>query len=175
LAWLATFYVELDDFEAAHRALNEVLAIRIKLHGEQDYRSADARHALAEAELRSQLSQADRKELIEADHESLAAADRSIPAAESLKSATRSYEIRRRLLGPEHPLVARSLRWQGLAYQRLGQLDRAESSLRESMAVSTRARPARAGLASGAIARRRRASGPSYVFDARTRNRLSLT
>jgi CHAT domain-containing protein len=131
LNWLATFYVEVDDFKSARRVLDEALAIRIKLHGEKDYRTADARRAVAEADLRSRMTPAERKELVEADHESLAGADRSVAAAASLKAATHSYEIRRRLLGPEHPLTARSLRWQGLAYQRLRQFDKAESSLRE--------------------------------------------
>ncbi|HET6323185.1 MAG TPA: CHAT domain-containing tetratricopeptide repeat protein [Planctomycetaceae bacterium] len=132
LTWLATFYVEVDDFKSARPVLDEVVAIHLKLHGEKDYRTADARRAVAEADLRSRLTPAERKELVEADHESLTGADRSIAPADSLKSATHSYEIRRRLLGPGHPLVARSLRWQGLAYQRLRQFDRAESSLRES-------------------------------------------
>jgi CHAT domain-containing protein/tetratricopeptide (TPR) repeat protein len=131
LTWLASFYVELDDFKSARRALEEALAIRLKLHGEKDYRTADARRALAEADLRSRLTPAERQELVEADRESLASTDRSLAAADTLKFATHAYETRRRLLGAEHPLTARSLRFQGLAHQRLRQFDRAESSLRE--------------------------------------------
>ncbi len=138
LGWLGSFYVEVDDLDAARRVLQEAFAIRSKLHGEKDYQTADVRRDLADVDLRARLTPAERRELIDADHDSLAAADRSIPAADAVKAATRSIEIRKRLLGPEHPLVARSLRWQGLAYQRLGKLDRAEASLQESVTIRTK-------------------------------------
>ena len=42
LAWLAGVYAEREDFAAAREARREVLALRVKLHGEEHWQVTDA-------------------------------------------------------------------------------------------------------------------------------------
>ena len=56
LEWLAEVYVEREDFAAARKARQEVLALRVKLHGEKHWQVTDARLALADVERLAALS-----------------------------------------------------------------------------------------------------------------------
>jgi CHAT domain-containing protein/tetratricopeptide (TPR) repeat protein len=135
LVWLGTFYVDQDDLEAARRVCKEALAIRVKLLGEKHDLTSDARRELADVDLRSRLTPAERRELIEADHEHQTAADRTAPDASALKSAHRSLNIRRRLLGSEHPLVASSLNVLGEIEKESHQFRQAESDLKQALTI----------------------------------------
>ena len=136
LVWLGTFYVDQDDLlESVRCVFKEALTIRIKLLGEKHDLTGDARRELANVDLRSRLTPAERQELIEADHETQTAADRIAPDVNALKAAKRSLEIRRLLLGSEHPLVASSLNVLGEIEKESGQFRQAESDLKQALTI----------------------------------------
>ena len=56
LEWLAKVYIEREDFAAARKARQEVLALRGKLHGMKPWQVTDARLALADVERLAALS-----------------------------------------------------------------------------------------------------------------------
>ena len=56
LEWLAQVYIEREDFAAARKARQEVLALRGKLHGMKPWQVTDARLALADVERLAALS-----------------------------------------------------------------------------------------------------------------------
>jgi hypothetical protein len=63
LAYLAEMYQQREDFPAAQKARQEVLAIREKLHGAADWRVTDARLELEDLERWARLSAAQRDAL----------------------------------------------------------------------------------------------------------------
>jgi CHAT domain-containing protein/tetratricopeptide (TPR) repeat protein len=134
LVWLGSFYVNQDDLDSARRVFKEALAIRIKLLGEKHDLTGDARRELADVDVRSRLTRAERLELIEADHESLAA-DNRVPSADDLKAAIRADEIRRRILGPDHLQTASSLNLLGEIERGLNRFSQAESDFERALTI----------------------------------------
>ncbi len=66
LAMLARRYQARQDFATARKALQEVVTIRVQLHGAEDWRVTDARLALEDLGLREKLEPAQRARLVEA-------------------------------------------------------------------------------------------------------------
>ena len=57
----------------------------------------------------------------------------------------RGLVIQRKLLPPDHPTIANTLRATALAHKQMGHVDEAESSTKEATAVSRRSQSACAG------------------------------
>src|SRR5438552_5096886 len=66
LEQLAEMHEQREDFAAARKARQEVLAIRTKLHGEKHWRVTDARLALTHVDLLAKLTPEQRQEVNEA-------------------------------------------------------------------------------------------------------------
>ena len=133
--WALSTLIRTIFWNLAHRVFKEALTIRIKLLGEKHDLTGDARRELANVDLRSRLTPAEHQELIEADYETQTAADRIAPDVNALKAAKRFFEIRRLLLGSEHPLVASSLNVLGKIEKESGQFRQAESDLKRALTI----------------------------------------
>ncbi len=67
LEWLAGMHQQRDDFAAARKARQEVLTIRVKLHGAEHWKVTDARLALADVEGLGRMTASQRQRLAEAE------------------------------------------------------------------------------------------------------------
>ncbi len=136
LIWTCSVSARSRRTSSTRRAhVQEAVRVNIALHGEDYYHTADMRRKLEEIELRSRLGPADRKELVEADLAAHWAAEPVVRFADELKYAKRAYDIRKRLLGPEHPLTVKSLRRLGEAHEDLSQYAEAQRCLEESVRI----------------------------------------
>lgn len=135
--WLVSAYLQEGDFTRARKAAEQALFISGKLHGESDWRTSDARRALAEVDRRSRLTQQDSQELV--------AAERMSSQAEGLYQKGSSREafalmqnvlgVRQRILGSEHPDTATSLFDLAVLYVSSGEYAKAEPLHREALAI----------------------------------------
>jgi hypothetical protein len=125
---LAGLYEEREDFAAARTARREVLKIRVSLHGEQDWRAADARRALVDLDRLAKMTPEQRRSLTEARRadeqvEQLYAAGKY---TECLPLVRRALEIRKQIMGEGHPHYAASLNTLGQLYHATGDYAKAE-------------------------------------------------
>jgi CHAT domain-containing protein len=120
----------------------EVLAASLKVQGEKHWRTTEARVALADLELLGKLAPAERASLFEAERDVADASAagqfpdrlRRFYEAEARRAET-ALELRRRLLGAEHPKTAAALRAVGLLSQRLGRREEARVQIEKSLSV----------------------------------------
>jgi CHAT domain-containing protein/Tfp pilus assembly protein PilF len=137
LQFLAELHEEQEDFAAARKARQEVLAIQTKLRGADHWQVTDARLALEEVERLARLAPADRRRLAEAEQ----AADQVAPlyrqgkTGEALGLAQKALEIRKQVLGEHHPDVARSLNNLAFLYHFQGDYAQAEPLFRQALAI----------------------------------------
>jgi CHAT domain-containing protein/Tfp pilus assembly protein PilF len=138
---LAGLHEEREDFPAARTARQEVLKIQIRLHGEQDWRAADARRALADLDRLAGMAPEQRRRLAEArraDEE----AERFSEAgkyAQALTPARKAVEVKKQLLGEEHPDYANSLSNLARMYQDMGNYAQAEPLFQRAREIWKRA------------------------------------
>ena len=124
-----------EDFTSALAARKESLLIQSKLYGDKSWRVTDARLAVEDMEIRSRLSPQQRRELTEAAQVVLQAqalrqkgeAEKAIPLA------ARALQIRKRLLGNEHPETASSYAWLGTLSLLIGKYQEAEPPFRQAL------------------------------------------
>jgi CHAT domain-containing protein/Tfp pilus assembly protein PilF len=141
LQQLAEMQEEREDFQAAQNALQEVLAIQMKRHAEQDWRVTDARRALADLERRRQLEPQQRVRLKEAArlNEQVYQLWLAGKYQEALPLARQAVEIREKILGQQHPDYALSLINLAAQYDGLGQFSQAEPLYRQAMEIRKKA------------------------------------
>jgi CHAT domain-containing protein/tetratricopeptide (TPR) repeat protein len=108
---LAGLREEVEEFAAARKAREELVAMRTTLHGEKDWRVTDARLALEDLGLRTRLDADGRRRWRQADEVAGRAGllSQSGRGAEALAAAQQALEIRRDLLGENHHAYATSL------------------------------------------------------------------
>jgi tetratricopeptide (TPR) repeat protein len=130
-------HLERDEFALARKAFEEHLSIKFKLYGERDWRVANARQQLRAVDARARLSPEQRRELVEAKRamSQAGALDRKGEFAKAIPFATRAFEIRLRLLGPESLEAATSCDWLGYLYQRTGKYLEAGPYYRRALAI----------------------------------------
>ena len=104
VAELARIHELREDFPAARKARKEALAIRVKLHGEKDWRVTDARLDLEDGDRLSKLTAEGRRRLRQAAalNEQVFSLWQRGRAREALPLARQALAIRRELLGEEH-------------------------------------------------------------------------
>jgi CHAT domain-containing protein/tetratricopeptide (TPR) repeat protein len=144
LEWLANESIGTEDLPAARRLREEVVAIELKRHGEDHWRTQSARRKLADVDARARLTPDERRELREADAaiaEALALKDEPKRA---LPLASRALAARQKIYGKDNPLTTLALRQVGLAYMNLGQLSEAQAALEETVEIRLRVQGDRA-------------------------------
>ncbi len=139
-AWAGTQEKALR-WDAARKAREEVLALRIERFGEKDYRATDARIALADVDLLSKLDPKKRAALAKADETAQAAerlyyTDSKYDAA--LAAARAAFDGRKALLGPEHKKTLSSENLVGNCLYSLSQYDQAEPYYQHLVDVRTK-------------------------------------
>lgn len=111
LGQLTVLCLRLDDLPAAREYGKKALAIRTVLHGEAHWKTADARHDLADVDIRAKLSKEQRTDSDKADRlarESLQHSDRGeYPKAG--EAAEKVLALRKTILGEKHPKYADDL------------------------------------------------------------------
>jgi CHAT domain-containing protein/tetratricopeptide (TPR) repeat protein len=116
--WLGRRHDGREEWPAARKAHERTLAIRAKLYGEKDWRVTDARWEVRTIDLRSRLTAEQRAELAQAA-DAMRQLRKLNSAGEDLKAipiGKRALEIRRRILGGEHPLTTESCAWLAYVY-----------------------------------------------------------
>jgi CHAT domain-containing protein/tetratricopeptide (TPR) repeat protein len=124
---LAGLYERREDFAAARKARQEVLALETKRHGAADWRVTDARLALEEVEGGARLD-ADGRRLVqeaEARHNQVLQLHRQYRFREAAALAEEEVGLRRRAQGESHRAYAASLNNLALLYGAMGDLARA--------------------------------------------------
>jgi CHAT domain-containing protein len=141
LEWLAGMHEQRDDFAAARQARQEVLTLRIKLHGAEHWRVTDARLYLAEVESLSRMTAAQRQQLAEANrlNDEVVAFYRQGRFREAVEKAQQVVEIRKQALGEKHPAYATSLNNLALLYSSQSDYAQAEPLYRQALAIRKQA------------------------------------
>jgi CHAT domain-containing protein/tetratricopeptide (TPR) repeat protein len=134
LQMLAELHVAREDFAAARKARQEVLAILTKLLSEGHWQVTDARLALADAERLARLAPADRRRLAEATqlNDRMVQLYQQGKIHEALPLAQKILTIRKDVLGERHPIYATSLNNLALLYQSQGEYPKAEPLFRHA-------------------------------------------
>jgi tetratricopeptide (TPR) repeat protein len=111
LEWLGRLNRDREDWPAARRSLGGLAALRARQHGVDDWRSVDARRALAAVDLRAGLSPEQRRNLLEVEREDLnvAALRARGQYADATMLARRGYDARKLILGEKHPDTASTM------------------------------------------------------------------
>jgi CHAT domain-containing protein/Tfp pilus assembly protein PilF len=138
LEWLAGLQEERGDFPAARKARQEVLDINTRANGSGDWRTTDARLALAHTELLTRLKPEQRKQLdkaIDMGNEAYDLMQRG-KYREALALAQKALAIRIELLGRSDRLYALSLNNLGAIYQKMGDPIQAAFLWRRGLAVT---------------------------------------
>jgi tetratricopeptide (TPR) repeat protein/CHAT domain-containing protein len=127
LAELARMHQFREDFDAARKAREEVLTLRTKLHGEKDWRVADAGLAITDLELQARLDKVGRQRLRQAGalNARVMGLMQQGRVREALPLAQEAMAIRREILTENHPDYAISLRNLALLYQAMGDYPKA--------------------------------------------------
>jgi CHAT domain-containing protein/tetratricopeptide (TPR) repeat protein len=137
LQLLARMHTARDDFPAARRACQEILAIQTKLLGARHWKVTDARIALEDVERLARLAPADRRRLAEAGqlNRQVRQLYQQGKSREALPPALKVAQIRKEVLGERHPAYARSLQNLAELYQEQGDYAEAESLHRRALEI----------------------------------------
>ena len=114
--WLATIQERLEQWEAAQKSRADVLAIRSKIYGKDNWHATDARLELEQTVRLSKMTPAERERVAKAaasNHQVLLLIDQK-KFADARPVAEEALESRKKLLGDAHPDTAASL--QNLAF-----------------------------------------------------------
>jgi tetratricopeptide (TPR) repeat protein len=140
LQLLAQMYEVLEDFPAARKARQEVLAIQIKLRGAQHWQVTDARLALEGVERLDRMTPADRRRLAEAAqlHGRVVELYQQGKAPAALPLAQKILGIHKEVLGEHHPDYVSSLNNLARLYLAQGAYAKAESLYRQALDLRKR-------------------------------------
>ena len=111
LAKLSEFHEQRADFTSARKPRAEALALHERMHGKDDWRTTDARLALAQVELLGKLSAEQRGQLAEAVslNRELMRLHGAGKYSEAIALGIKAMESRKQVLGERHPDYAKSL------------------------------------------------------------------
>jgi len=122
LQQLARWQEDREDFSAARKVRQELLALRIRRHGEKDWRVTDARLNLEYFECLTRLDAAGRQQLLQARslNRQVVRLCQQGRFREALPLAEQELAIRRQIMGENHPHCATNLATLASLYRRLG-------------------------------------------------------
>ena len=140
LLMVARLQEDRENWAEAVKARREVVIIRERQPDQKDWRIADARRALADLDQRSELSDAQRQRLKEANRlERLQRAQsEQRKYAEGIETCRKVIQLRGELLGESHPQYAGSLNNLAALYQNIGDYSRAGPLYRHSLEIKKR-------------------------------------
>lgn len=126
-----------NDFPAARRAMESVLAIDLDLHGDNHWRSRDTKLAIREIDLIAKLSVQQRGLLAEADNlmKEAHAAEQAAKLDAAINAARKAAEIRRRILGADDRGASANLSWAAACADKAGEFASARQLFEESLTV----------------------------------------
>jgi hypothetical protein len=141
LEWLATCSQRLENFDAAKKYREQVIAIKSRLLGKDHWQVTEARWALHHTELLASLPTEKRRQLDtaaarNADADRLRREERY---AEALQAIRESGSIHRELLGTQHPIYAMSLSNLASVYDSKGDHARAEPLFVQALEIQKKA------------------------------------
>jgi tetratricopeptide (TPR) repeat protein len=127
-----------DDFTSARKALAEQQSILSKLYGPGDWRVAKARFAVLDVETRSRSTPQQRRLLVQADQATsqVVALYRKGDFRRAIGIAKQAADIRRRVLGEQHPDTATSLHNLAGLYYLMGDYAKAEPLYRQALEIN---------------------------------------
>jgi CHAT domain-containing protein/Tfp pilus assembly protein PilF len=135
--WIAEIHETAEEFAAAEKSRQAALDLLTKLHGVRDWRVTDARLALQHTRLLAGFDNTERKKLGRA-----AALDQRVSilrsagkSQEALTLAQEALEIRKKVLGEEHPHYASSLNSLAGIYMAMGDYTRSEPLYRQALEI----------------------------------------
>jgi CHAT domain-containing protein/Tfp pilus assembly protein PilF len=138
LQLLAELHEAREDFAAARKARQEVLAIQTKLRGAAFWQVTDARVALEHVERLARLAPADRRRLAEAAqlNRQMAQLYQQGKTHGALPLAQKARDLIKEVLGERHPDYAASLNNLALLYQAQGEYAKAEPLYRQALEIT---------------------------------------
>jgi CHAT domain-containing protein len=141
LEWLAGQHEQREDYTAARKARQEVLALRIQRFGERDWRVIDARLALADGERTRAMTPPQRQQQAKSARlqDQVVTLFRQGRYAEAVNLARQVADLRKQVLGEKHPRYAVSLNDLARLYSTLGDYARAEPLYRQALALRKQA------------------------------------
>jgi CHAT domain-containing protein/tetratricopeptide (TPR) repeat protein len=141
LQLLAELHEAREDFVAARKARQEVLAIETKLRGAAHWQVTDARLALEHVDLLARLEPKERSLVQKATtlNKQVFELWSAGKSSEALPLARQAVAIRRRLLGERHPDYAQSLFNLAAQHQGLGQWKEADALYRQALEITKQA------------------------------------
>ena len=138
LEMLARMHEQREAWDAAHKACEEALAVRTKLHGEKNWRVTEARFALESINKLASLTDEQRRKLREARE--LDAQEgrfyRQGKYSEAVAIREKTHQIRSLLLGEKHPDYALSLNNLAYIYWVQGNFAQAEPLYRQALEIN---------------------------------------
>jgi tetratricopeptide (TPR) repeat protein len=131
---------ESAEYARAQSYARQLIQVRSKLFGTEDYRVVDANWMLRDAQAYAEMSAESLKELQEATKQFDAAIKLNLEGRrrEVLPGIQASYDLRRKVLGDEHPLTAYTLMILGHVHLGLGEFADAEPKFEQALAASKR-------------------------------------
>ena len=135
--FIAQVQEQREDFAAARRIREDILATSRKVSGVDHWRTADARRSLENIDVLEKLSPEDRRQLNQASllTETVLLLHRQGKSNEALKPAAQVREIRKQVLGEKHLSYATSLSNLAELYSALGDSAKAEPFCREAAEI----------------------------------------
>lgn len=126
-----------EDFPAALRAMDSVLAIYLDLHGDNHWQTREARLAIREIDLLAKLPAQQRASLADADKltKQARAAEQGEKFAEAINAARKAADIRRRILGAEDRGANADLSWAAECADKAGEFAIARQLSEEALTV----------------------------------------
>ena len=138
--WLAAIHERLEQWEAAQKSRADVLAIRSKIYGKDDWQATDARLALEQTIRLSKMTPVERERVAKAaasNHQVLSLIAQK-KFADARPVAEEALESRKKLLGDAHPDTATSLQNLAYVYGRMGNDIGAERLYQQALASMTK-------------------------------------
>jgi CHAT domain-containing protein/tetratricopeptide (TPR) repeat protein len=122
-----------NELPEAIKNYSEVLAIRRKLFGENDWRVANVRFELKNAILVSRLTDQERQEVAQSEQldAQVVALDQKGNVREAISIEEQALAIRKRILGEEHPYVVGTVKHLAWLHQSAGDHEKEELLLRQ--------------------------------------------
>src|SRR5262245_25562883 len=141
LRWLAYIHENREDFRAARKAHEEIVTVRIKLHGEEHWRAREARLQREDVDRLERMGPDARTRVRQAN--ALSAEIARLRAAgkphEALLRARKVLAVRQELWGEDHPQYAVSLNNLAAAHRELGEFREARDLCKRALAILQRA------------------------------------
>ena len=141
LGWLAERYERQEKFAVAKNHRAEALAIQTARLGKEHWHVTEARWALQNTELLASLSANQRRQfdLAKARNRQAMGLYGAGKLSEALPAAQEAAEIRKTILGENHPDYAQSLNTLALLYKSQGDYARAEPLFRQALEIAKQA------------------------------------